>query len=247
MVQTQANEGFDVSRGTKNRTWRPLTVWLAVTTAAGASAGAVPGAWRAAPPAAGSAATVDEVVVAVCATGLAVGLAWLWVITTTTALALLTGRRVRGGGAVRRLVLAACGVAVVAGIGAPAVAADHHGPGVLAGLPLPERAVAPPASAPPAPAPPDAAPTDTRRPVVADASDGRDARTPAMHVVRAGDSLWAVAQTHPRAGAGTAQRWQELWRANREVVGDDPDLILPGQALRLPGTTTEPTRENGDR
>ena len=223
-----------------------MAVWLAVTIAAGASAGAVPGAWRAATPAAGSAAAVDEVVVAVCATGLTAGLAWLWVITTTTALALLTGRRVRGGGAVRRLVLAACGVAVVAGIGAPAVAADHHGPGVLAGLPLPERAVAPHTSAPPDP-PPEAARTEARRPVVADASDERDARTSAVHVVRPGDSLWAVAQAHPRAGADTAQRWQEIWHANRAVVGDDPDLILPGQALRLPGTTTEPTRENGDR
>lgn len=27
--------------------------------------------------------------------------------------------------------------------------------------------------------------------------------------------------------------WQELYERNRDVVGSDPDLILPGQELRL--------------
>lgn len=31
------------------------------------------------------------------------------------------------------------------------------------------------------------------------------------------------------------ERWHVIWQANRDVVGDDPDLIHPGQALRLPG------------
>ena len=41
-------------------------------------------------------------------------------------------------------------------------------------------------------------------------------------------------------------RWRAIWRANRDVVGDDPDLIFPGQALRLP-EQTHPTHEDGDR
>lgn len=47
-----------------------------------------------------------------------------------------------------------------------------------------------------------------------------------VHVVRPGDNLSAIAAEH-----GT--RWRALWAANREVVGDDPDLILPGQRLVL--------------
>jgi nucleoid-associated protein YgaU len=39
-------------------------------------------------------------------------------------------------------------------------------------------------------------------------------------------------------------RWRAIWTANRDVVGLDPDLIHPGQALRLPGTHTD---EDGAR
>jgi nucleoid-associated protein YgaU len=55
--------------------------------------------------------------------------------------------------------------------------------------------------------------------------------------VRAGDTLWDLAarslpaDADPAAIAGACTR---LWRANRAVVGDDPDLIRPGTILRLP-------------
>src|SRR5687768_2784043 len=150
MTQTDANERFDVSRGNSSM-WRPVAVWSVVTTAAGAAAGAVPGAW-AARTAAGPHAFA-ELLVAACATGLALALAWLWVITTLTVAGVLTGRARAGGGATRRLVLVACGAAVLAGTGVPAMAAGGDGSEVLVGLPLPERAVAPPqrTSAPSAP------------------------------------------------------------------------------------------------
>jgi len=32
------------------------------------------------------------------------------------------------------------------------------------------------------------------------------------------------------------REWRALWEANRGTVGDDPDLIHPGQRLTLPGT-----------
>ncbi|MFJ5725100.1 peptidoglycan DD-metalloendopeptidase family protein [Streptomyces sp. NPDC093149] len=49
-----------------------------------------------------------------------------------------------------------------------------------------------------------------------------------MYTVARGDSLSAIAETeHVRGG------WQHLYARNREVVGDDPDLILPGQRLSL--------------
>ncbi|MFH8514407.1 peptidoglycan DD-metalloendopeptidase family protein [Streptomyces gelaticus] len=54
------------------------------------------------------------------------------------------------------------------------------------------------------------------------------------YTVARGDSLSAIAATeHVRGG------WQHLYAQNREVVGDDPDFILPGQRLSL-DTTRSP-------
>jgi LysM repeat protein len=54
--------------------------------------------------------------------------------------------------------------------------------------------------------------------------------------VQAGDTLWSIAQEHlgtddPRA---IARYWPLIHRQNRELVGDNPDLIVPGQRLQLP-------------
>ena len=230
-MPTQANEGFGVSRGPRIRIWRPLTVWVVVTTGAIATTRTVPGAWSEM----GDAATYDRVLallVAACSTGLALALGWLWVITTTTVTGLLAGRPGPRDGATRRLVLLACGVAVVAGTVTvtPALAAGGDGRELLAGLTLPERAVAPP--------PPPA--RQTRQ--------TPQARHRPTYVVRPGDSLWSIAHDHPDPdydAASVDQRWRAIWLANREVVGDDPDLIIPGQALRLP--TTQDPNSDGDR
>ncbi|WP_406740559.1 peptidoglycan DD-metalloendopeptidase family protein [Streptomyces atratus] len=48
------------------------------------------------------------------------------------------------------------------------------------------------------------------------------------YTVARGDSLSAIAATKRVRGG-----WQHLYTQNREVVGDDPDLILPGQRLSL--------------
>ncbi|WP_329158641.1 transglycosylase family protein [Streptomyces sp. NBC_01717] len=48
------------------------------------------------------------------------------------------------------------------------------------------------------------------------------------YTVARGDSLSGIAATeHVRGG------WQRLYTANRKVVGDDPDLIFPGQRITL--------------
>lgn len=229
MKQTHANEGFDVSRGKSITTWRPVAVWGGVTLAATATAHGVPGAWAAARTAQGSHGVTD-LLVAVCATGLALALAWLWVITTVTVAGLLAGRPLPGRGATRRLVLAACGAAVVAGTSMPAMATGGDGRDLLVGLTLPERAVAPPPQ---------------RRTAQPPASP---VRTPSgTYVVRPGDSLWSIALAHP-VESDVEARWRAIWQANRDVVGDDPDLILPGQALRLPpAPTTQDPSSDGDR
>ncbi|WP_320784533.1 transglycosylase family protein [Streptomyces sp. CRN 30] len=46
------------------------------------------------------------------------------------------------------------------------------------------------------------------------------------HTVRAGETLSGIAARH-----GTT--WQRLHAANRDVIGGDPDLIVPGLRLRL--------------
>ena len=60
-------------------------------------------------------------------------------------------------------------------------------------------------------------------------------------VVRTGDTLWSLAESSLRtAGAAdpsdrqVAQAWPQWWAANRAVIGDDPDLLLPGTVLRPP-------------
>ena len=58
-------------------------------------------------------------------------------------------------------------------------------------------------------------------------------------VVQAGDSLWSLARQSLPPGADDAQvaeAWPAWWSANRELVGDDPHLIHPGQHLEPPVT-----------
>lgn len=49
--------------------------------------------------------------------------------------------------------------------------------------------------------------------------------------VKAGDSLSAIAARE----LGDASRWREIYNLNKDVVGANPDLIHPGQQLRMPG------------
>ncbi len=58
-----------------------------------------------------------------------------------------------------------------------------------------------------------------------------------VHVVVRGESLWSIAAAAlgPDATAGeVAAEWPRWWQANLEVVGHDPDQLLPGQHLRRP-------------
>lgn len=55
---------------------------------------------------------------------------------------------------------------------------------------------------------------------------GKADAAPGEYTVRPGDSLWTIADKQRLSGG-----WAELYEANRETVGADPDLILPGQSL----------------
>lgn len=57
-------------------------------------------------------------------------------------------------------------------------------------------------------------------------------------VVRRGDSLWSIAARHLGSEAtvqDVAEAWPRWYAANRNLIGPDPDLILPGQELAIPG------------
>ncbi|MBB0243475.1 peptidoglycan DD-metalloendopeptidase family protein [Streptomyces alkaliphilus] len=52
------------------------------------------------------------------------------------------------------------------------------------------------------------------------------------HRVVRGDTLYRIAGQHSVEGG-----WQSLYELNRSVIGNDPNLILPGQRLSLPAGT----------
>lgn len=61
--------------------------------------------------------------------------------------------------------------------------------------------------------------------------------------VRRGDSLWAIAARYlgPLAtDAEIAREWPRWYAANRDLIGNDPDLVLPGQQLVPPTTGAQP-------
>lgn len=205
---------------------RCLVVWLGASTALAAlAATAVPQALTLA-----DERTFDRVLVAGCAAASLPVAGWLWVLTTLVVLEAL-GTRCRPSrgvpAVVRRVVLLACGAALV-GVGGVAQAAtggevaghdDHARTGgtSLAGLPLPDRTTGP------------ATLTWLAR-----------ATSPREVVVRAGDTLWSIAAADLPPGADDATvvaHWHRIYRLNRDLIGPDPDLIRPHQHLLLPPVT----------
>lgn len=119
--------------------------------------------------------------------------------------------------AMRRALLAgAAGVLVVGPAHAETLAAPDAGHHLVDGLPLPDR--------------PDVAERAVRGVLPAAAG-------PRVVEVRRGDTLWAIAARSLPAGSTATEiaeattRWH---RVNRDVIGDDPDLIVPAQQLVPP-------------
>ncbi|GAB3296989.1 LysM peptidoglycan-binding domain-containing protein [Epidermidibacterium keratini] len=68
-------------------------------------------------------------------------------------------------------------------------------------------------------------------------ADGEPAAGGTAYTVVAGDCLWSIAaqQLGPNASlADIADAVDDLWSANAEAIGSDPDRLLPGQVLQLP-------------
>lgn len=82
-------------------------------------------------------------------------------------------------------------------------------------------------------------------PAPAPAAGARPGTTTASveRVVVRGDCLWAIAADslagqlgRPPDDAEIAAAVDAWWQANAEVIGPDPDVLLPGQVLRVPGS-----------
>ncbi|WP_161962544.1 LysM peptidoglycan-binding domain-containing protein [Nocardioides speluncae] len=171
----------------------------------------------------------DTVLALTASVSLAGCAVWFWLVSSAVVIEAASGSAPRLGGGVpcpaylRRLLLGCCGAALAGGLSAPGFAvpvdidSGRTDRTVIGGLPLPDRATSDQAwEAAPMPAHP---------------------RHPSSVLVQPGDSLWQIAERHLPAAASDAvvgERVHQLYAANRDLIGADPDLIHPGLHLELP-------------
>jgi nucleoid-associated protein YgaU len=181
--------------------------------------------------------TVDTAgadVLLLAAAGLAAWCVWAW---GALGLALTAVSAAPGAAGVAARVL----LRAVLPAGARRGAALALGIGLGLGVASPALA-GPPAGSPSGPAVTDRAAVPDWPAVAGAVPDWPGTEAPAPHVVVAGDCLWDIAAgalrqsgppPHPTDVATAVQAW---WSANADVIGPDPDLILPGQVLQPPAT-----------
>lgn len=86
----------------------------------------------------------------------------------------------------------------------------------------------------------DATQPEASEPAVAPDSPEPESAGPTPVVVQRGDSLWTIAARHLGPEASDAQiaaAWPRWYETNRDVIGADPDLIVPGTTLTPPATS----------
>ena len=107
----------------------------------------------------------------------------------------------------------------------------------MAGKSLQPPESAPPAVDPAAVTPPAVDPTSgmgnawqaAQVPPAAEVDPAANSVCGGPYVVQRGDTLWDIS----RRQSGDPRRWREIYERNRALVGDNPNLIFPGQRLDL--------------
>ncbi|MEM5516800.1 peptidoglycan-binding protein LysM [Henriciella sp. AS95] len=69
---------------------------------------------------------------------------------------------------------------------------------------------------------------------VSEVEEDIDVASTVFYEVQSGDTLSKIAKAH----YGNANRYQEIFEANKPML-KDPDLIYPGQMLRIPGSSAK--------
>lgn len=119
----------------------------------------------------------------------------------------------------------------------PQAAADQNSTAIYLGFDSSPR---PYELSPPVVTVPATAPSQTTTPSPAGGSNSAQKTEPATTknsiIVAAGDSLWSItAQLKPTASnAQLSALWPQLYAANQQVIGSNPDLIIPGIELFIP-------------
>ncbi|WP_231446681.1 LysM peptidoglycan-binding domain-containing protein [Brevibacterium zhoupengii] len=54
-----------------------------------------------------------------------------------------------------------------------------------------------------------------------------------VHIVGVGESLWSIAVKQPSSGGTTHDIVDDIYSANKDVIGANPNLIMPGQRLEI--------------
>lgn len=66
--------------------------------------------------------------------------------------------------------------------------------------------------------------------IIEQVEDSSSSSAPVTYTIQKGDNLSKIARKY-------GLTWQELYNANRDVVGSNPNLIYPGQVLTIPGVS----------
>jgi nucleoid-associated protein YgaU len=127
---------------------------------------------------------------------------------------------------------ASLGLGLAIGVGAPAMA-DYQETNAVASIPVIDRVntfeefeVEPTVG--------ETKPVFSEQPVVDETVITSSSNT---YTIRSGDSLWSIAQSQIVGKDASVEEidkaWREIWRANRDVIGENPSLIRPGQKILL--------------
>lgn len=54
----------------------------------------------------------------------------------------------------------------------------------------------------------------------------------AVHTVAEGETLSGISLKY--YGSAVKEKWMIIYEANKDVIGDDPGLIVTGQVLKIP-------------